>query len=296
MNLSQLEVLVAIVDTGSLTEAAEHVGLTQSAVSYSLSRLEAELGVTLLERGRRGGVVTRIGAEVLQHARNTLNQIEAIRQKAAHERGLTRGKLRFGCVPTIPVRLLTGVIRDFQQKFPDIETVIFEGSPREILNWLENGTIDIGIVVNPDDYLLSAPFVRGEVVAIMSDQHHLAASKDVSLDDLLEESFIALNAEYREYGGLAELVNNAAVKLPQPHHEVSTPATIFAMVQENLGVSLVFKMLLDSQAEGITALPLNPKQDLDIYLASNMDTPSVTAFLENASVWAKAHGFATSHP
>ncbi len=54
MNLNQLEVLVAIVDTGNLTSAGDVVGLTQSAVSYSLSRLEAELGVTLLERGRQG--------------------------------------------------------------------------------------------------------------------------------------------------------------------------------------------------------------------------------------------------
>lgn len=69
MNLGQLEVLVAIVDTGSLTEAADTVGLTQSAVSHSLSRLEAELGVTLLERGRQGASLTRIGEDVVEHAR-----------------------------------------------------------------------------------------------------------------------------------------------------------------------------------------------------------------------------------
>ncbi|MEO1165535.1 MAG: LysR family transcriptional regulator, partial [Chloroflexota bacterium] len=74
MNLGQLEVLVAIVDTGSLTEAADTVGLTQSAVSHSLSRLEAELGVTLLERGRQGASLTRIGEDVVEHARAILQQ------------------------------------------------------------------------------------------------------------------------------------------------------------------------------------------------------------------------------
>jgi DNA-binding transcriptional LysR family regulator len=54
MNLAQLEVLVAILESGSLTEAAEVVGLKQSVVSYSLSKLEAELGVVLMERGRQG--------------------------------------------------------------------------------------------------------------------------------------------------------------------------------------------------------------------------------------------------
>ena len=83
MNLSQLEVLVAIVETGSLTEAAETVGLTQSAVSYSLKKLEAELSVTLLQRGRQGVTVTRIGEEVVPHARSIMGQVEIIRQKLA---------------------------------------------------------------------------------------------------------------------------------------------------------------------------------------------------------------------
>ncbi|NDJ51551.1 MAG: LysR family transcriptional regulator [Chloroflexi bacterium] len=102
MNLSQLEVLDAIVRTGSLTEASYDVGLTQSAVSYSLSRLETELGVKLLERGRQGVSLTRIGEEVLQHARIVLKQMEIIRQRTAQERGLAVGKLRFGCVPSPP--------------------------------------------------------------------------------------------------------------------------------------------------------------------------------------------------
>jgi len=63
MNLGQLEVLVAIVNSGSLSESPEVVSLTQSAVSFSLSRLEAELGVTLLERGRQGVALGGISKE-----------------------------------------------------------------------------------------------------------------------------------------------------------------------------------------------------------------------------------------
>jgi len=63
MNLSQLEVLVAIVDSGKLSEAAEVVSVTQSVVSYSLSPLEAALGVTLLKRGGQGVALTGISKE-----------------------------------------------------------------------------------------------------------------------------------------------------------------------------------------------------------------------------------------
>ncbi|MBK8025261.1 MAG: LysR family transcriptional regulator [Chloroflexi bacterium] len=287
MNLSQLEVLVAIVDSGSLTEAGEAVGLTQSAVSYSLSRLEAELGVTLLERGRQGVVMTRVGAEIVQHARAVLNQIEAIRQKSARDRGLSVGKLRFGCVTTIPPRLLTGMLRDFQRRYPDIDVVLFEGTPRELLDWLETGVIDIATVVRPDGFALSTLFLHAEIAAIVSTRHRLAQQAEVTLQELAQEPFIGPKAEY----GVNPLLGQQTLVMPRLRHEVSTPDTIFAMVRENMGVALVLKMLIDPDADGIAALQLSPRLSADIYLVSNIRSPAAEVFLESASVWANAHGF-----
>src|SRR5215813_12949974 len=83
MNLSHLQSFVALVDTGSFTEAAYAVNLTQSAVSHALSALESELGVTLLERNRKGVVaLTAVGQHVLPRARALLAQAEAIEQEA----------------------------------------------------------------------------------------------------------------------------------------------------------------------------------------------------------------------
>jgi len=288
MNLNQLEVFVAIVDTGSLTSAGDVVGLTQSAVSYSLSRLEAELGVTLLERGRQGIALTRVGHEVVQHARAILNHTEAIRQKAARERGLTVGKLRFGCVSTVPSRLLTGILRDFQQKYPDIDVVLFEGTPRELVDWLENGVIDIATVTRPEGFALSIPFVQAEITVIVPANHRLAHETAIPLESLTNETFIGPKAEYGLMHVLLGLGHGA---LPRLRHEVSTPNTIFAMVREKMGVALVLKMLLDTDTPGIVALPLAPRQFTDIYLASNLKAPAAEAFLESCARWAKAHGF-----
>ncbi len=280
---------MAIVDTGSLTGAGDVVGLTQSAVSYSLSRLEAELGVTLLERGRQGITVTRIGAEVVQHARAVLNQTEAIRQKAARERGLTIGKLRFGCVTTIPSRLLTGILHDFQQKFPDIDIVLFEGTPRELVDWLENGVIDIATVTRPEGFALSTPFVQAEIALVVPTKHRLAHESAVALESLANEVFIGPKAEY---GLLNMLLAHTGIALPRLRHELSTPGTIFAMVREKMGVALLLKMLIDTDTPGIVALSLDPKRFVDIYLASNLKSPAAEAFLASCSTWAKAHGFA----
>lgn len=289
MNLSQLEVLIAIVDAGSLTEAAEVVSLTQSAVSYSLSRLEAELGVTLLERGRQGITLTHIGEEVVRHARNILMQVEAVRQKAAQERGLSVGKLRFGCVPSIPSRLLTGILRDFQQRYPNIDTVLFEGTPRDLIDWLNNGIIDVGTTTRTEGYALAKPFVNGEVVVLLPKQHRLASHLSLSLEDLTHETLISPKADY---GSLSMLLGYPPSSFPRSRHEVSTLETIFAMVRENMGVALVLKMQVDLETEAVVTRSLTPPLRVKIHLASHIHSPAVEAFMESAAAWAKTHGFA----
>jgi len=288
MNLTQLEVLVAIVDTGSLTEAGEIVGLTQSAVSYSLSKLEAELGVTLLERGRQGVTVTRIGEDVLVHARNILTQVEVIRQKTARERGMSVGKIRFGCVPTIPPRLLTGILRDFQHKYPEIEVVLFEGSPVELVEWLDTELIDIGTVLHPENYALSVPLVRDEMKVVLSADNPLADQSNISINDLIQQPLIGPKAEY---GIMRELLNFENWTPPRLRYEVSTQNTILAMVRENMGVSIIPDMLVDREYDDIKRIPFTQKRYLNVWLGATVNAPAISEFLQMANSWAREHGY-----
>lgn len=286
MNLSQLEVLVAIVETGSLTEAAEVVGLTQSAVSYSLSKLEAELGVTLLERGRQGIAITRIGEEVLGHARTVIAQTEIIRQKTARERGMAVGKVRLGCVPRLPPRLLTGIIRDFQHKYPEMEVVLFEGTPTELVDWLQHGIIDVGTTLSAAAYPISAPLVQDEIVALLAPQHPLAAQDCISMPMLMREPLIGPKAELGVLNQVQQLPHSLNLR-----YEVSTHSTIFAMVRENLGVSMMPQMLLYEDHEGLVMRSFDPPIPLQVHLAAREASPATQAFITNASAWAQAHGF-----
>lgn len=291
MNLSQLEVLIAIVETGSLTEAAEVVSLTQSAVSYSLSKLEAELGVTLLERGRQGIALTQIGEEVLPHARQILSQTELIRQKSAQARGLSVGKLRFGCVPTVPGRILTTILREFNQKYPDIEIVLFEGVPTELVEWLDTGVIDVATVLSAQKYPASILLVRDEIQVIASAHHPLASQSDVQFEQLLSEPLIGPKADY---GILSELLGLPWKPFPRLRHEVSTQSTIFAMVRENMGVSIMPQMLHERALDDIVRLSFSPKRYIEVYLATNVESPATQAFLETAHDIAQERGLLSS--
>src|SRR5690348_16257921 len=83
MNFSQLQCFVVLADMGSFTEAAYAVNMTQSAVSHALAALESDLGVTLLERNRKGVVaLTNAGQRIMPHVRELLAQAESIEQEA----------------------------------------------------------------------------------------------------------------------------------------------------------------------------------------------------------------------
>src|SRR5215469_15941298 len=150
MNFSQLQCFVAVAETGSFTEAAYSIDLTQSAVSHALSALESELGVTLLERNNKGVVaLTSVGQKLLPHVRILLAQAETIQQEARAARGLARGKLRLGSIPPVSPRLLAGVLTHFRQQYPDIDLVLFEGTLQEVQEWLGTSVIDVGFVHHP---------------------------------------------------------------------------------------------------------------------------------------------------
>src|SRR5262249_34079413 len=151
MNFSQLQSFVALAEMGSFTEAAYSINLTQSAVSHALSALESELGVTLLERNRKGVVaLTSVGEKIIPHARALLASASAIEQEAKAAHGLAVGKLRLGSMESIvSPDLLASMLTRFRTTYPDIEVVLFEGAMHEVGEWIENNIIDVGFIVLP---------------------------------------------------------------------------------------------------------------------------------------------------
>lgn len=289
MNLAQLEVFVAIANTGSLKKAGEEIGLTQSAVSYSLSRFEAELGVTLMERGRQGVRLTRVGEIILDHARSILAEVEIIRQRANRERGLHAGKIRFACVPQIPSSMLTGIIREFQQQYPDIEVILFQGREAEVLDWLKNRIVDVGTVVHPDSYPLAIQFLQDQVYALLASDHPLASAPKIGFHDLQNSPLIGTS---REIEATSEITPASAFSQLRLQYQVTETQTILAMVAEGMGIAILPGLLVREIAdEKVIAKPLYPAVTMQAFLAANIDSPVTNAFLQVVQNWTKIRGY-----
>jgi DNA-binding transcriptional LysR family regulator len=294
MNLTQLQCFIALAETGSFTEAAYTVNLTQSAVSHALAALESELRVTLLERNRKGvAALTGAGQKIMPHARALLAQAEAIEQEAKAAHGLAMGKLRLGSILSIiSPGLLASLLTCFQQQYPDIEVVLFEGAMHEVGEWIENSVIDVGFVLLPARGVEGTLITTDEMCVLVPPGHPLQAQTVVAPGELREEGFIMEKTQCT-----LQLMKRAGLEpgrnKPPIRYQASDSATIFAMVREGLGITLVPRMMLPKKLEGVVALPLNPPQPLQIGLAvRSQDTasPAAKLFIETAQTWTQEPG------
>jgi len=145
MELRQLEHVLAVVDTGSLTGAASQVGLTQQALSKSLTRLEEALGGKLFDRVARGMTLTRLGETVVEHARDVMASAGRLQSAAAAELGLERGKLVVGLSPIAATTQIGRRVARFAESYPNLRIDVEAGIDREFVAALHRGQIDLAL-------------------------------------------------------------------------------------------------------------------------------------------------------
>lgn len=119
--LDELQALVAVVDTGSITAASEVLGLTTSATSRTLSRLEEKLQTTLLRRTTRRLELTEEGATFLQHARAILASVDEAEEQMAARRMRPAGRLRVDAASPFMLHVLVPLIEGFRARYPEVE-------------------------------------------------------------------------------------------------------------------------------------------------------------------------------
>ncbi|MEM8531128.1 MAG: LysR family transcriptional regulator [Chloroflexota bacterium] len=293
MNLTQFEIMVSLAEEKKFTEAAEAIGITQAAASHALSKMEDELGVKLFERHRSGAVVTEVGTIVLDHAREILAHVESIRQAAISARNLGTSKLRIGVVPTAPSRLLTGIVGDFQRRYPDTDIALFEGDERDLRAWLETQVIDVALVssLSPHTGDNHRTLAQTTLKVVLSADHHLGTQSSISIDQLQDEALIILKTGSERFQ--SEIATAGHTPL-QVRYEISNANTILSMIRDGLGVSIMPEVVIGEQRDGLQIMDLTPSFALYIGLmAFPGDTPLqfVRMFMTNAQQWAKQHGF-----
>ncbi|WP_110675020.1 LysR family transcriptional regulator [Salinicola sp. RZ23] len=294
MNLNQIRLLVALGETGSLSRAAERLGMTQSGASQALTALETDLGVRLATRQRRGIVLTRLGQQVLEQAHQVVDGLTSIRHLANAARGCAHGRLRLGCLPSFSATLLPGLLRVFAQQHPGIRVVAMEGTDDEVAAWLAAGRVDIGVICDPSPLRGGVTLCHDEWLAVVPSPHRWVRQglSQVALAAVAKEPFVLAT------GGCSSnartLFDSAGLALQDLQLEVRDWNSALTLVGEGLGVALVPSLHLPRQRQGWRALALEtpcPRR-LGLELStSDTPAPGVQAFIDTAvEVFATSRG------
>lgn len=192
MNLKQLEVFLAVADSGSFSRGAEATFITQSTVSQHIAALENELGVKLLDRTGRGALLTEGGKLLLEHARRVVAGTREIEQTMRRFRGLEEAELRVGGSNIPGDHMIPTVLPLFLSRHPGVRLTLLQGDSREILDKVAREAVEIGIVGSrfDDAGVIFTPLGRDEIRLIAGSTHPLAGTGTIGLDTLMRQEFI----------------------------------------------------------------------------------------------------------
>ena len=149
MNLKQLEYFVAIAEERQITAAARRLNISQPPLSYELRQLESELGVTLVVRGPRQARLTEAGRLLYQRATKILAMTAAARREVESVGSGMTGALSLGVCPDCAGLVPAARLRELRDRFPEVSVEVSEGSTSEVLELLEGGIVDVGVVRTP---------------------------------------------------------------------------------------------------------------------------------------------------
>jgi len=183
MDINQLQYLKELVYTGSFTQAAENLDISQPALSTRIKQLEEELELILVDRTKKPIVVTEEGEKVLEIALEILQRAEAIKELPFKLIKEVKGVLRIGIIPTLAPYFVPLFVGELNKLYPDLELVIEEQITSEIIHHLRTGYLDAGILSTPVEAgnLKTRPLFYEKFFLYVSDRHPLYENETISL-------------------------------------------------------------------------------------------------------------------
>ena len=186
MEIRQVRYFVMVAQTGSFSQAAKELFISQSTLSQQIQQLENEVGVKLLERNTRKVTLSEYGQEFLPYAKNLIYDAEACLGSIMDVRNMATGKLVIGVTYTFS-SVMVDVLKEFIRDYPGIRLSIRTALMEELMDMLERNEIDLALSYDPGhkyDNIESTELFRSGICVIARDTHPLAQKVSISLAEL----------------------------------------------------------------------------------------------------------------
>jgi len=295
LNVGRLRVLKEVAYRGSFSGAADALSYTQSAVSQQIATLEAETGMTLLERHARGVSLTAAGQTLVGHAEGILAQLDAAETALSAIAGLRAGRLRMASFPTAGATLMPLAIATFRSSYPDVELTLAEGEPEQILPRLRAGELDLALLF---EFAGEVPLQEGTTrVDLLEDPLYLALPRDhelarrgkLRLADLHAEAWVQTSRSSPCARHVVRCCHAAGFE-PNVAFESDDYQTVQGLVAAGVGVALIPELALSVVREDIDIRSLSPNPPVRQVIAAAPASarlvpaaPAMLAILEQAA-------------
>lgn len=270
MELRVLQYFLAVAREQNISAAAEALRLSQPALSTQLKNLEAELGKQLLIRGTKGSrklILTEEGMILRKRAEEILSLVEKTENEITCSDETIMGDVFIGSGETDVVRFFARVAKQIRQTHPDIRFHITSGNAEHVLDYLDKGLIDFGLVFGRFDSQkyesISVP-IKDTWGVLMRRDAPLSHKKSIQPEDLWDKPLIVPHQK-GDNTYLSGWLKQEEAKL----HVVATYNLVFnasLLVDEGLGYALCYDKLINTQGSNLCFRPFSPKLEVRGYM------------------------------
>ena len=286
MELRQLRYLVALAEERSFTRAAAKVLVAQPALSQQIAKLEAEVGLPLVDRTTRRVAMTEAGDRLVDHARRVLKQVDVAREDLADLAGLRGGRLTLGTTQTVGGLDVSGLLGEFYRRHPAVDLSVREDLSVNLARALQADELDLAFITLPEaraEGLELEALSREELVAVLPKDHGLAGRRQLRVADLAGETIVT----FREGATIRRRLIEAAARAgfePRIAFETNEVVRMRALVAAGLAIAILPRSDAERPGEACATVPFDePEFRHVVYMgtrAGRHHSPAARAFME----------------
>ena len=277
VNLELYKVFYTVAKCGSLTKAAEELYISQPAVSQAIKQLETQLGGQLFNRTHKGMELSETGGkQIFSTVEKALKLFEEAEAKYAELKDTATGVVRICASDTVSTHILLPIIKEYHEKYPDVNLILQNGTSSEIIDLLKNNKGDLGFVnlpIDDSDINLSNTVMQLHDTFVASENFSELSGGVQDLARLQDYPLLMLELSTATRQAIVSFAHSQGIHL-HPEIELASLELMTELAKTGIGIAcipreFVKKELDEKMLFEIKTIPSLPSRAIGLVLPKN---------------------------